>query len=89
MVLLFTFVSLLSLASSAFAFIQFVKPSPGAVLSSNDAVEVSWVRADVWQAFNFDAVKFDLVLCAGVDGEGSSYVRSHGFRRGMILTDAP
>ena len=87
MVLFFTFVSLLSLVSSVFAVIQFVKPSPGAVLSPHDALEVSWVRADVWEALNLDAVKFDLVLCAGVDEEGS-YVRSFSWTLAWYDTDA-
>ena len=41
------------------------------MLSSNDALEVSWARVDAWQSLHLDDVKFDLVLCAGGDEDGS------------------
>lgn len=69
MVSFFCCVLLFSLANHAFAFVRFVEPSPGAVLSSKDVVDVTWARAgDVSEILSPQGVTYDLYLCAGGDG---------------------
>ncbi|KAL1958096.1 hypothetical protein VTO42DRAFT_5136 [Malbranchea cinnamomea] len=66
-----SFLLLFIVFDNVLAFVQFVQPRPGAVLTSKDAVEIVWGRRDIDDAVVFEHMRFDLFLCTGGNEDAS------------------